>query len=114
MPDNPACLATHRQILDGRCPWCDRRIENGHVSATLGNPAQIRWNWTAIEENLQDDDESIRSQSVLGLGDQAASLENTLPLFAIALNDREPQVRKLAEIACGQLARNLPGTSGVA
>lgn len=107
MVDNPACLTTHRQILKGMCPWCDRPIENGQVSATFDGPAETRWNWTAIEECLRGDDPESRSRTVLELGDLATSLDKVLPLLAIGLNDGEAQVRSCAEIACGQIGRDI-------
>jgi tetratricopeptide (TPR) repeat protein len=109
MPENPVCVTAHRQILSGPCPWCDRRIENGQVSAALGAPAQIRWNWTAIETSLRKDDEESRMQTVSQLGKLATSLEKVLPLLAIALNDNEPQVRRFAEFACGEVGKDVSG-----
>ncbi len=107
MQDKPACRTTHRQILAGLCPWCDRPIEDGKVSAALSGPAQIRWNWAAIAETLRDGDAQSRSQTVFALRHHATYLESVLPLFALALTDADPKVRSFAEIACSQIGKDI-------
>lgn len=107
MQDKPVCIVTHRQILEGVCPWCDCYIDNGQVSTTLNSPSQIQWNWIAIEEDLRDGDREVRSLAVGNLSALKDSIEKLLPLLALALTDSDPESRLMAEHACGRIGRDL-------
>jgi len=107
MRDETACIVTHRQILEGLCPMCDRVIENGQVSDKSNGPSEIRWNWVALEECLRDRDSPIRSHTVWHLSSMAKSIDKALPLLALALSDSDPEIGSRAEDACGRIGRDL-------
>jgi hypothetical protein len=107
MQDETPCDVTHRQILEGLCPMCDRFIENGQITAKSNGPSQIRWNWVAVEECLRDGDSRIRSHTVWHLSSMAKSIDKALPLLALALTDSDPETRSQAEDACGRIGRDL-------
>ena len=107
MQDISACIVTHRQILEGFCPWCDSHIENGQLSATSKGPSQIRWNWIAIEECLRDGDPDFRSLTVWNLSKLAPSVDKALPLLALALLDGDSEIRSEADDACRKIGRDL-------
>ena len=107
MQEKSVCTITHRQIIEGHCPWCDRYISNGQVGDSPNGASEIRWDWTAIEQSLRDDDSDDRMHTVWNLSNHTNDVEKLLPLFAIALMDSDPKVRSMAEDSCRRIGRSL-------
>jgi hypothetical protein len=107
MQEKSVCTITHRQIVEGLCPWCDCHISNGQVGDAPNGASETRWNWIAIEDSLRDDDPEVRMHTVCGLSKHTNDVEKLLPLTAIALTDSDPKVRTRAEDCCRRIGRDL-------
>jgi hypothetical protein len=105
--EKSVCTITHRQIIEGLCPWCDRYISNGQAGDAPNGASEIRWNWTAIEQSLRDDDPDDRMHTVWNLSNHTNYVEKLLPLFAKALMDSDPRIRSMAEDSCRRIGRSL-------
>ncbi len=105
MKDKPRCYITHSQIVAGPCPWCESYVRDGRLAAPADGAKEVRWNWTALEDGLRDDDPEVRSHTMLNVSHAAAPVDKLLPLLSLALADTDPDVRSSAEL--GWPGRNL-------
>jgi hypothetical protein len=103
----PVCVTTHRQILDGACPWCDRWIGDGEVSNAPADVSAVRWNWSAVERSLRSDDPEERGLALWNQRENTSDAERILPLLASAILDNNSTVSSMAEDVCRQLGRSL-------
>lgn len=106
----PICEVTHRQILEGTCPWCDTELsgEGSPSGNASGRSKKCQWNVAALNAGLEDDSTEVRSSTVTNLMfKHGPPLQVAIPLLAKATVDDTEAVSRLAENALSSLGRDI-------
>lgn len=111
--EKPLCTVTHRQLVDGCCPWCHAPVSDGQLRGVSAGSTEACWNWRVLEEDLRAGDLRIRTITSLNLAKLSDEVEHALPLLTLALDDRHHDVRLHAEIACERIGRDLSSMQAV-
>lgn len=105
MNTNPLCQTTHRQILRGTCPQCGVLICEGQIESNSDQVGRVSgrvWNIDVLESDLDSGDDENRMDIVSNLSLHGPPIDEAVPLFARALNDKNNMVR---DYVCGALSR---------
>jgi hypothetical protein len=98
---------THRQLLQGSCPWCDTLITEGQVETPDDQTSRV-WIIENLEADLGDPDCEIRMNTMTNLVTYASlPVNDVLPLFDKALEDADARIRSRADGGLANLGRSL-------
>jgi hypothetical protein len=109
MDTKPICRTTHRQLLDGTCPWCAAMVVDGQAMASdEARQLVVRvWNIDALESDLDALDDEVRMDTVSNLILHSPPFDEAVPLLAKALNDMDDGIRENAGQALSGLGRRM-------
>lgn len=108
MSSDKHCLYTHRWLLAGACPFCNRPILNGQEAPTASSGgSRLSWNIPALLLAFDHNDPRMRRFVIWTLGEHGPTPEESLPILRRALLDPDVSVRSETATALSFLARRL-------
>src|SRR5262249_51869407 len=105
--EKPLCTVTHRQLTEGRCPWCHAPVSGGQLTGGPAGSAEARWEWAVLQEDLRAADLGGPRNCRRNPHELSEEVEEALPLLSFALEDRHEEVRFHGEQACGRMGKEL-------